>query len=158
MRGAHRLAAVGTIGLVRHQLNYFWPHHRQLLDVLHHLPAFAHSLSTLRTRGQRNRNLLIHMIGNRTKTARMAFLAPRFFRVTHMQLVANAKGSGLAGGGGLQLIHLCGKPVIAVIEVVDLFLEPGEFLLQLIESFSLAQNNFDEFVGAIPQRLQHRLQ
>ena len=84
----------------------------------------------------------------------VAGLAPGFARGGLAVFVGDSKGRGLSGGCLFQLLQPPAQSVVAIVEILDLLFEFLNFLLLLFNHASLAQNNFDEPIGLLAQRLQ----
>ena len=68
--------------------------------------------------------------------------------------VGDSKRSGLSGSGLFQLLQPSAQPVVAIVEIPDLLFEFLNFSVLLFNHASLAQNDFDEPIGLLAQRLQ----
>lgn len=103
---------------------------------------------------QRHDNFLIYVIGNGPATAGMIFFAARFFWIDLAFAFLDPEWSCLAGCCLFQLLQAAAHCVIAIVEILDLLMEVLNFLPLFFNDAGLSQNNFDEPIGLLAQRLQ----
>jgi hypothetical protein len=72
----------------------------------------------------------------------------------HSMFVVDPKRSRLTRHRPFQLLHLGPETLVAIIQILDLLLEFFDFLTQFINHARLAQNNFDQLIGFVPQQFQ----